>query len=102
MSTSTSSIIAKEGYNASCQTVATMRKSVSIRNDMEAPLREQLQQQIEMIYEMEGIHRTKMQMLNDELQTEKTKSHATHSKYVTTQAQVEYMNNLVREANAKI
>ena len=102
ISTSTSPIIAKEGYDASCQTLSTMRKSVSIQNDLEAPLRDQLQQQIEMIYEMEGIHRTKMQMLSDELQAEKTKSHATHSKYVATQAQVEYVNNLLREANAKI
>ena len=43
-----------------------------------------------------------MQMLSDELQAEKTKSRATHSKYVATQAQVEYVNNLLREANAKI
>ena len=54
MSTSTSPIVAKEGYDVSCQTLATTRKSVSIQNDLEAPLRDQLQQQIEMIYEMEG------------------------------------------------
>ena len=100
-SVATSSVLQEEKRDASCQSSATKRSSISTQISHVSRVEEELTMKIA-IREMELDHRDKVQKIRKQLDQERGTTRSINTRYVAARAQNEYLDNLLIVANSRI